>query len=371
MLTLARNNLFKDKVRLAISIGGVAFAVALIVLLRGLYLAYETKVSDFYNGMHADAWVLQEGSADLLFSYSALPLRMEDRLARIYGVEKVIPYAARQMSFRVRGEKVQLKIVAFNPHREGPGPGPLAMLAGDRTITDDQIIIDRVFARQNDVGIGDHLDINDQRLQVAGISDGGDMVAFQYAFVTRPRSRDLFESKKLVTGFLLVYDEGAPIGFIRDQVQAGGNAVMVRSSAEMIKANRRVINAGFLPVLGVLLVIGFLIGVAVIGLTIYSAVLERRREYGILKAVGGRTAQMLLLVAVQALFAAIAGYAVGIAVSLLAARGAEQWVPQFITRIQPRDLALVGVAALFMGLIAAFVPLRKIAQVDPAVVFRA
>ena len=43
---------------------------------------------------------------------------------------------------------------------------------------------------------------------------------------------------------------------------------------------------------------------------------------------------MLVVVAVQAMFAAVAGYFVGIGVSLLAARGAEEWVPQFITNIQ-------------------------------------
>ncbi len=145
----------------------------------------------------------------------------------------------------------------------------------------------------------------------------------------------------------------------------------VKSLSQMIKANRRVVNEGFLPVLGVLLVIGFFIGVAVIGLTIYSAVLEHRREYGVLKAVGARTRQMLVVVAVQAIFSALAGYAVGVGVSMLAAMGAEEWVPQFITSITVRDLALVGIAALLMGLIAALVPLRSIAQVDPAVVFRA
>ena len=73
MWTLARKNLLKEKARLAISIGGVAFAVALMVLLRGLYLAYETKVGDYYDAMGVDAWVLQTGSADLLFSYSCCP----------------------------------------------------------------------------------------------------------------------------------------------------------------------------------------------------------------------------------------------------------------------------------------------------------
>jgi putative ABC transport system permease protein len=372
MLTLARRNLLKEKTRLAISVGGVAFAVVLIVLLRGLYLAYETKVAAYYESMNVDAWVLQRGSADLAFSYSRLPLSMAGRLERIYGVEDVIPYSSRQIGFKLHGKDVAMKIAAFNPRRRGSGPGPLAMRSGTRTIDDGQIIIDDVFARRHGVGLGDSLDINGQVLEVAGISKGGDLVVFQYGFVTRRCARELLESKDMVTAFLLVYEKDAPVGFVRDQVTAmSDGAVMVKSLPEMVTANRRVINEGFLPVLGVLLTIGFCVGVAVIGLTIYSAVLEHRREYGILKAVGARSGQMLLVVAVQAMASAVAGYAVGVGVSLLAARGAELWVPQFITSIQPRDLALVGVAALLMGLIAAFIPLGKIAQVDPAVVFRA
>ncbi len=371
MLTLARKNLFKEKVRLAISVGGVAFAVALIVLLRGLYLAYETKVSDYFSAMHVNAWVIQDGTADMLFSYSLLPRAMGARLEKIYGVDQVIPYAARQMAFKVDGRDVVLKVVAFNPDRRGAGPGPTAMVAGTRDITNREIVVDDVFARQNGIELGDFLEINDQRLRVAGISRGGDMVVFQYGFVTRWRARKLMETRKLVTAFLITYDKDAPRGFVKSQVESLGGVATVRSLPAMIKANQRVINEGFLPVLGVLLVIGFFIGVTVIGLTIYSAVLEHRRDYGILKAVGARLGQMLAVVATQALFAALAGYAVGVVVSLLAARGAERWVPQFVTNITPGDVALVGVAALFMGLFAAVAPLGRIARVDPAVVFRA
>jgi len=371
MLTLARKNLFKEKARLAISIGGVAFAVTLIVLLRGLYLAYETKVGDYYESMDVNAWVLQQGSADLLFSYSVLPEQMGDHLRDIYGVKDAIPYTARQVGFKIDGRDVVLYVVGFNPRRDGPGPGPVDIVAGTSGISNKEIVVDRVFAKKYGVGLGDVLDINDQKLKIAGISAGGDMVVFQYGFVTRWRARKLLEAQDIVTGFLLTYDRGASPGFIKDQVESMELTASVKSLSQVIKANRRVVNEGFLPVLGVLLVIGFFIGVAVIGLTIYSAVLEHRREYGVLKAVGARTMQMLVVVAVQAIFSALAGYAVGIGVSMLAAKGAEEWVPQFITNITGRDLVLVGIAALLMGLIAAFVPLRKIASVDPAVVVRA
>lgn len=371
MWTLARKNLLKEKARLAISIGGVAFAVVLMVLLRGLYVAYETKVSDYYRAMDVDSWVLQRGCADLVFSYSVLAAENEDDLRDLEGVADVIPYTARQLGFDLDGHDVVLYVVAFSPSRAGPGPGPVAMDSGRRDITDDEIIVDKVFARKNGVELGDSLRINGEDLTVAGISSGGDMVVFQYGFVTRRRARTLLETRSSVTAFLVRYEPGASEAAVREGIGSIDATATVKSVTDMVKANKRVVNEGFLPVLGVLLVIGFLIGVAVIGLTIYSAVLEHRREYGVLKAVGARTRQMLVVVTVQAVCSAVAGYVVGIGVSLLAARAAELWVPQFITRIQVVDVALVGVAALLMGLVAAVVPLRRIAQVDPAVVFRA
>jgi len=370
MLTLARKNLFREKGRLAISIGGVAFAVMLIILLRGLYVAYESRVGDYYKAMDVDAWVLQRGSADLLLSYSVLPEKLQDDLKKTDGVDDAISYLARQVGFSIKGDDVVLYLVAFNPKRSGPGPGPVKMESGTRDITEDEIIVDQVFARKNGLHLGDVLSISGEELKVAGISSGGDLAIFQYGFVTLKRGRTLLKANEMVSAFLLILSPGASMADVLTRV----NAINPDSTAEtvpsVIKANARVVNESFLPVLGVLLVIGFLVGVSVIGLTIYSAVLEHRREYGVLKAVGARLGQMLVVVAVQALASAAAGYAVGIGVALLAAGASELWVPQFITRIQFMDVALVGVAALLMGLIAAVIPLRRIARVDPAIVFR-
>jgi len=370
MWTLARKNLLNQRARLVISIGGVAFAVALMILLRGLYLAYEHKVGDFYNAMDVNAWVVQKGSADMLHSYSVLPSSMESRLGRIDGVTQVIPYMARELGFKLGGRDVVLYVAGFEPAASEPGPGPLHMESGTRAIGDDDIIVDRVFAHRNDLRVGDHLRILGNDLRVAGISSGGDVVMFQYGFVTNHRASTLLQSKNLVNAYLLRYASGTDPATAAASVTKKFPDTLVKSVPDVVKENERIVKEGFLPVLGVLLVIGFCVGVAVIGLTIYSAVLEHRREYGVLKALGARPRQMLGVVAVQAIGAAAAGYVAGIVASLLAARAAEVWVPQFITRIQFTDVALVGVAALLMGLIAAVIPMRSIVSVDAAVVFR-
>jgi putative ABC transport system permease protein len=369
MWTLARRNLFKERTRLVISIGGVAFAVALMILLRGLYLAYDQKIGDFYSGMRVDAWVVQSGTADKLTD-SMLPKDLEGRLRGVSGVADVIPYTARYVGFKLNGEDVVLFIAGFEQVQRGPQTGPLTMVSGTRAIDDDQIIIDQVFTKKHGLRIGDKLDVLGQKLTLAGISSGGDVVSVQYAFVTNHRASELVKSKHKVNAFLLRLDPGADLGTVTAGVHDVAPHAVVKSAAEVVQENERLVTEGFLPVLGVLLVIGFCVGVAVIGLTIYSAVLEHRREYGVLKAVGARPVQMLTVVAVQALAAAAAGYVAGVAVSLLAARAAEVWVPQFITHIVLRDVLLVGVAALLMGLVAAVIPLRSIVRVDAAVVFR-
>ena len=54
--------------------------------------------------------------------------------------------------------------------------------------------MDKVFARKNGLRLGDILTINGQDLKVAGISSGGDVVVFQYGFVTPGRGRTLLEA---------------------------------------------------------------------------------------------------------------------------------------------------------------------------------
>ena len=74
---------------------------------------------------------------------------------------------------------------------------------GTRDIDNDEIIVDKVFARKNGVTSATSWTINGQKLKVAGISSGGDMVVFQYGFVTNWRARTLLDAEGIVKAFLL------------------------------------------------------------------------------------------------------------------------------------------------------------------------
>ena len=95
MVTLALRNLLRERTRLAISVGGIAFAVTLIVLVRGLFVAYQTRVADYFDGVDTNAWVMQSGTADFFHSFSLLPAELRADLADIPGVDHTTPYVAR------------------------------------------------------------------------------------------------------------------------------------------------------------------------------------------------------------------------------------------------------------------------------------
>jgi ABC-type antimicrobial peptide transport system permease subunit len=116
--------------------------------------------------------------------------------------------------------------------------------------------------------------------------------------------------------------------------------------------------------------IAFWVGTLIIGLVIYTATIERQREYGVLKAIGARNQVLYQVVALQALISAGCGSALGVLLSW----GAGEWImrarPQFLIVFDRADTATAVLLGLGMALLAALFPARWIAGLAPAEVFR-
>ena len=107
------------------------------------------------------------------------------------------------------------------------------------------------------------------------------------------------------------------------------------------------------------------------GLTIYTATIERTREFGVMKAVGGSGGFLYRIVLSQAAMLTGVGFVVGAFGAWGVAQLAIEAVPEFATDFQLADLAGVFVGAVLMAVLASFMPVRRINSIDPAMVFRA
>ncbi|MBI1885714.1 MAG: FtsX-like permease family protein [Chloroflexi bacterium] len=106
------------------------------------------------------------------------------------------------------------------------------------------------------------------------------------------------------------------------------------------------------------------------GLTIYTATVEKAREYGILKAVGFTNRYLYRVVLEQSLVTGLIGFVVGMGLTLVAGPFAQNLVPQFVILVRWQDLLAVFGVTLLMALFAAYIPVRRLAQIDPVAVFK-
>ena len=114
--------------------------------------------------------------------------------------------------------------------------------------------------------------------------------------------------------------------------------------------------------------LGALVGVVIVAQTLYSSTMEHLKEFGVVKAIGGSNADIYGILAKQALIAALVGFLIGVVPSLalqpvVARAGLKMIVPPMFV-----VLALIG--TLVFCLVAALVSFRKVAKIDPALVFR-
>ncbi len=370
MLLIARRNLFSERIRLSIAIGGVALSVFLIMFLLSLYRGWSDKVGAFVEEVDVDIWIAREGTADFLSSASFLPTGgVDENFAVLPSIERWSPLVVRPMSAKKGETEMDVTLVGYDPDL-GIG-GPLRIEAGDPAPGPGEVIIDKVLTDRYGVQIGDMIRAAGKDWRVVGQASGGDFVAAQIIFVRLEEAQEALSMEGFATYFVLQMVPTADLDeFVTyfEGVQPGITAITREDFAE---ATRNRILDDVVPVLLAIVVLAFIVGLAVAGLTIYTATVEKLREYGILKAVGFKNTYLYRLVMEQSLVTGLLGFLAGMVLTLALSPVARDLVPQFVVLIRWQDIAVVGASTVLMSVIAGYVPVRRLATIDPTSVFRA
>ena len=374
MLIVARKNLFHERIRLAISVGGVAVSVFLIGILMSLYRGWDQKVGEYVEQVPADVWVASEGATDFINAPSVLPESVGALLGLLPEVDTVSPLIVRPLEMTKAGDdpgnEFEVQLVGYDP-AIGLG-GPLAVVEGKSPPGPGEVVVDKETSDRYGVDIGDRLIRGAQSLTVVGKSSGGDFVFTQVAFVTQETAVDFLEldPESQRTFFLLTLHDPAQTDALAARLEVAATDLVFFTGEEFADKTRDRIMGNILPILIVLLIVAFIVGLAVAGLTIYTATVEKSREYGILKAEGFTNRFLYRVVFEQSLVTGVLGFLLGGGATMLVAPFAQNLVPQFVVFIRWQDLLGISGATLLMALIAAYIPVRRIARIDPVVVFK-
>lgn len=362
---VARRQLGSERTKLVLAVIGVALSVALVGLLLGLRTGIGRQVTTYADRSGAEVYVAAAGARDLYATDSVVPAALAQRVRRLVPGAEVAPITTSLEMLTLHGRKAATFVVAWDPGRLG---GPWRMHSGRRPARPGEIAVDRVFARTHGLRVGGTLPVRGRPLRIVGLTDQTAAWMSPLLFTTRTES-NVANRRADVASFVIVRGAGSPEALAaRLRPRLRGLAVLTRE--ELAANDRQLMSGPFGAPLMVMVLVALGVGGLVIGLSVYGFVTEHRREFGMLKAIGGSSGRLYRMVAVQGLVIAGTGLVSGIVLQRAGAALMTALQPKYLFVFLPGHLIVAIVAAVFMGLAGALVPARMLAHLDPVEVFR-
>lgn len=363
---LARRNLLQNKTRMALSVGGVALAVMLILVLNGFLAGMYAQITSYLDGSPGSIVVAQEDVVNLLGATSLLPTGVAPQVEAVRGVDVAIPILAQFVILDLHDKKQPAYLVGYDPNQGG---GPWELDAGREPHTKREMVIDRILASRHDMSVGDQIEVMGNEFTIVGLSNGTTSWMTSFFFIRKEDAEDLLLAPGATSFLLVTISYGANQDGILQEID-GLPGVNALTKSEMAENDLKLFAKVFSTPLKLMVGIAFLVGTMIVGLVIYTITVERQREYGVIKAIGAANRVLYQVVLTQALAAVMAGAIAGV----LLAFGVGQWImaarPQFLIVFSPFDVGWALLAGLGMALVAAFFPARVVAGLAPAEVFR-
>ena len=203
MFGVALKNLFYEKVKLFIGVISVALSVTLVMVLLGVYNGSIQQARTLPVNSGADYWIAQKGTRDMFHTISILPAGAESSLNNIPGVNNVGAIVNSPTNTRINNQDVTIGIIAFD--QDAGLLRPWNMKEGTNNLSGQQVVLDKVIARTNNVKLNNKITISGTDFEVVGISEDTNPIAFQYAFVDLDTYLNTVraENKNIVSYYLI------------------------------------------------------------------------------------------------------------------------------------------------------------------------
>ncbi len=360
MNRLVIGNLLHRPLRTAISVFAVAIEVIMILCIVAIMLGQVNGARLSKSGVGADMIVSPPNSSFISSVGGApVPAKIADVLRRLPHVAVASPV----ISNFAMGKSVEtiwgIDYESYNALR------PFTFLQGTPFQQPDDVIIDDFFAR-SDKGyhVGDTIQIVNHPFRICGIVEHGKGGRI---FVPIRTLGKLTGGENNASIFYLKSDDLANQSLIREEIKAypGLGEYQVQTMDEWMSLMTPEHLPAFSIALNVVISIAAIVGFLVIFQSMYTAVMERTREIGVLKSLGASKTYIVNVVLRETALLSVAGIILGIIATQaikLAINHRFRTLPFDVTnawRFRGSLIALIG------ALLGAAYPALKAARKDP------
>lgn len=369
---IAWRNLAHDRARLVVTLIGIVFSVVLMGVQLGLLLGFAQTASGLIDRLRADLWITAVGTTNVDIA-SNISARWRLIAAADPGVARADGLIA-QFAFwrKPTGGNESVIVVGVDPANPRGLPWNLVDGSAADLSVAGGVVIDRLYRDKLGAStIGQTLEISNRRARIVGFTMGlRTFTQSPYVFA-RPEAarRYTFVPDDRVTFVLVDVAPGHDVRAVRDRLQASMPDVTVWRKEDFASQTQRywLITTGAGSALALAAILGLVVGVVIVGQTLYASTVDRLPEYATLRAMGAPNGYLYAVILKQAAISAALGFSAATLVIVPMA-----WISDrtnIAIAMPPSLLALLAVLTALMCALGAVFSIRQVTRIDPTSVF--
>ena len=347
--------------RMALTIGGIALCVVLMLFLLSVYRGVADGSIEYIRSNKTDLWVLQGGATNILRGSSILSTGHGNLLRDIPGIQSVSPILFLLSTIKKGSQTSTVYLTGYDV-TTGIGSPP-QLLEGRHVQNDGEIVLDHSFAAKFRFNIGDQVIMKEDTLQVVGISARTNMFVIQYAFVTHRQAQLQIGYPGLVTCYLVKVQDPSTVAAIRERIRDELPGLEVYDHEEFLRNNIREMQSGFLPLLYTIAAIGGIVLTTILSLILSINVLERRKDFAVMKTLGSPRRFLHGLIFEQGLQISSAGCIVALVLFFPVVRLIERLAPEVSTKISLEQISGVMLAVWGISIFSSLLAVRRVRRI--------
>ena len=326
----------------------------MVLTLVGLSRGTLQEMANRSRGVGADIIVRPPGSVAISFSGN-----MSEGILNF--VRKEIPHVAMATGTLVEPLGAFDSMTGINLQEFSALSGGFKYLSGGPFAGPDDMLIDEVYARTHKTKVGDKLDLKGREWRVSGIVESGKLARMFVPIDTlRPISANTGKISTVYVKLDNPANDTATQNIIREKLPRY-EVYSIEQMMSLFSAENVPLLAQFIRVVEGL---GVFIGFLVVFLSMYTAVLERTREIGVLKALGASPAYILNILLRETAVLSIVGTIIGIIFTYGSRWAINTFVTSMTQVIVPDWWPIAAAISLIGSLVGALYPGLKAAQQD-------
>ncbi|HVN10276.1 MAG TPA: ABC transporter permease [Patescibacteria group bacterium] len=357
MREMVVRNVFHRPARTAVALLAVAVEVSVVVLVVGLTTGLLTDTAKRIEGVGADI-MLQPPSASAIIAFSSapMPMKLGDKIAEMRHVAAVAPVL---LQFNASGLEI---VYGIQPESFREVSGGFVFHKGHDLENPDDMIVDDVYAATHHVRVGETYRLFAHDFHVVGIVEHGKGARI---FVPIETLQDIAAAHDKASLFFIRCTRPEHTDAVMEELRGVFPRYEIRPLKEYLSLMTATDLPGLHPFIDSMIALAVSVGFLVIFLCMYTTIIERTRQIGVLKSLGASDGYIARAILSESATLCVMGSVCGVGLSfLLRALALAKW-PNLTILITPGWTLGASLIALVGGLLGASYPTWMACRKDP------